>query len=57
MKALLPAILLFLIGCVPATMISGRVNTARYSDPPAERSFTVIARQLSLTDRKNYVIT
>ena len=49
--ALIAASFVFLTGCVPAT-ISGRINTAQYSDPPSERSFTVVARELSLTDRK-----
>src|SRR5688572_28913905 len=40
-----------LLGCLPST-ISGRVSVASYSQPPANRSFTVLGQQLSLTDRK-----
>lgn len=51
MTVLVAAVILILTGCVPA-MISGRINTATYNQLPAKASFTVLARQLSLTDRK-----
>lgn len=43
---------LCLSGCVPA-LVSGRINTAQYSQAPMRPTFTVLSsRELTLTDRR-----